>query len=175
MASLRDLSLVDPRSLTQEFKDDLESLKTTVLNHIRAKQANMREQKDAIMTGQQLAGIITFLTHNVNYNTFPKVPSLFESWIVELSDTAKKDTLQSFSEKLEAVKTVHPPVPRKVFEKKYFEILAESKEFYTQLLFGFEKLYSSGLVELEVKSTTNEHRQLPNILNSISYHSNREI
>lgn len=72
---LEDLSKVDPKFLNEEYKRDLKNLVDFVMGKVHAKEVTPGK----FMTGPMLKTLIKFLVSSINTESFPGLPSLWNS------------------------------------------------------------------------------------------------
>jgi hypothetical protein len=102
------------------------------------------------MNGASLASLFKFLVEAVNENKFPELPSLWNSWLQQLTDSARTDAFKTYKKSMDEVLERTDVASEEEFKNLHLEKKKEAESLYKDLLFGFEKIYKSKLPDLEV-------------------------
>ncbi|KAH3732735.1 guanylate-binding protein 2 [Pelomyxa schiedti] len=153
--TLRHLDSVPSDQLTDEFKKDLEILKAIVKNKTPAKANNKKFLQPA-----ELVALLRMLVDAANGGAFPKVPSVWEGFLLYQVDLALRESKYYFEDLSRNILKTHPPLP----EREYFEQLNSIKEgtevFFKTHLLGMDNVYQAKLPILhkELESASSNSR-----------------
>jgi hypothetical protein len=87
--ALSDLSKVPFHDLTAEFRSDLVSLRDSIMKR-------MGERSSGFISPSELAQKIQFLAMALDKGMFPQLPSLWDSWRVQVMDSSMNDAVELF-------------------------------------------------------------------------------
>ncbi len=113
------------------------------------------------MSGTSLASLLRFLIHSANQDTFPSIPSLFSSWVTNLTTISHQDSIELFKQQLQQLLLWIEPPSEEDFQTRLDLFYQEACAYFKDLLFGFETLYQPGLDKLtaELKEKKDYYQQ----------------
>eukprot|EP01119_Soliformovum_irregulare_P017299 TRINITY_DN5116_c0_g1_i2.p1 TRINITY_DN5116_c0_g1~~TRINITY_DN5116_c0_g1_i2.p1 ORF type:complete len:581 (+),score=179.74 TRINITY_DN5116_c0_g1_i2:223-1743(+) len=141
---LRDLSKLSAEDFTEDFASDLQALKTSVIQNLGSK----RMSDGRKMNGSSFAMMLQFLVQSSNQDIFPSVPSLWNSWIQSLVETAYRDANSNYKNKMEKLLSLGAPPSEEEFLSHHNTYRDDSQHLYRNLLFDFQSLYQDGIPNL---------------------------
>jgi len=142
--SLEDLSKSTLSELTPEYRRDLLQLRDDILNKLTAKKTTRGP-----VNGATLASLLRFLVLSANENRIPQLPSLWQSWLNQQSESAIQDALSSYRREMGPIMTASLPPSESEFPKFHRRAVDHSLKLYKDLLFGNEQIYSPNLKRIE--------------------------
>jgi hypothetical protein len=145
---LQDLSRVQWDDLTPDFKDEVATLKSSILQTLKARQFDGQQ-----MTGKKLDRALRFIVQALQRGMFHDLPSLWHTWTTQVAAMSLNDADSWFASLLTHIDAGENPVPLAEFNTKVEESRAKAMHFYKELLRDFEV----SIREADLKSRMNVH------------------
>jgi len=136
---LKNLGIVEMNNLTQHYIDDLKKLKNYISNHLTVKQI-----EGQLINGDGLSSLVRFIIQFINRDQYPKVPSIWNYWVKELTEQAHQDVTNFYKERMERIIMVVPPLNFTELKERHQFIRDQSIRYYHDMLFNNKNLYSQG-------------------------------
>jgi hypothetical protein len=130
---LQDLSRAEWDHLTQEFKDEVKTLRQNILSTLKA-----RKFENQAMTGRSLERALRFIVQALQKGMFHDLPSLWSTWSTQVAVMSLNDADSWFSSLLYALDTGENPIPLAELNAYVEEAREKTVSFYEDLLRDFE-------------------------------------
>lgn len=151
---LRQLGHINPNEqLTKQFVDDLKLLQKSISSNLQVKRIDQQP-----LDGPGLAALAKFIMSYINEDNYPKVPSLWNHWVDDLTKQSHRDIQKFYDDRMQVALQQEPPLNTTELSIKHRLILGKSLEFYRSMLFGVENIYKPGISSL-VKMLEDHHSQ----------------
>jgi hypothetical protein len=145
---LQDLSRVAWDELTPEFREEVETLRRSILQNLIA-----RRFEGAPMTGRSLERALRFIVQALQKGMFHDLPSLWSTWSQQVAEMSLNDADSWFSSLLQHIDTDEDPLNVAVFNAQVEEARGKSIGFYEDLLRDFAVGLRLGNFETEWQRT----------------------
>jgi hypothetical protein len=156
LAELQDLSRVSGEKLTLEFTRGLSDLKANLHRKLAAKQMLGKPMGPA-----QLSVSLRFLAESSNRRKFPELPNYWNSWIRNLTESAKSDTAARLRQLYAARLDEDSILSRAEFDALEEELRAEAETYFQHLVFDIREFYEDTetrqLLSVSLTSIQNEY------------------
>eukprot|EP00434_Breviolum_minutum_P020497 symbB.v1.2.018073.t1/scaffold1429.1/size119369/1 len=132
-SDLQDLSQLEWKKLTTEFKQELGDLKKHILGSLHA-----RSFEGAPMTGRTLERSLRFIVQGLQRGKFHDLPSIWVTWTQQVAEMSLQDADVWFHSLLSNIDHDEEPLPLRDFNNKVEDARTKSVQFYMELLRDFD-------------------------------------
>jgi len=132
-SDLQDLSQLEWKKLTPEFKQELGDLKKHILGSLQA-----RSFEGAPMTGRTLERSLRFIVQGLQRGKFHDLPSIWVTWTQQVAEMSLQDADVWFHSLLSNIDHDEEPLPLRDFNNKVEDARTKSVQFYMELLRDFD-------------------------------------
>lgn len=122
--------------LEKRFIDGLKTLKDHIVKTTHAKQIG-----DEVVDGTRLASLAQFIASKINRDNYPKLPSLWDNWIKELTLQAPEESKIYFEQRLMDAIKESPPFGSAELLKEHDFILEMALKQYKSTLFEMVSIF----------------------------------
>jgi hypothetical protein len=142
---LQDLSRVKWEDLTHDFKDEVTTLRSSILQTLEARKFDGQK-----MTGRALDRALRFIVQALQRGMFHDLPSLWQTWSTQVAAMSLNDADSWFAALLTHIDAGENPIPLAEFNTKVEESRAKAIHFYKELLRDFEVSIREGDLKLRM-------------------------
>jgi len=145
-SQLQDLSMLSWGELTEEFRGEVQQLKERVLQNLKARQFAGRP-----MTGKTLSRALHFTVRSLQSGRFPDLPSIWDSWTLQVAKMSVVDAEAFFRSQLGAVSanSTKAPLSLASFNERAENSRKRAVDFYQEMIRDFDVMpQTAELVQL---------------------------
>lgn len=134
-SQLQDLSVLSWGELTEEFRGEVQALKSSILHGLKARQFGGRA-----MTGRTFAKAIHFVVRSLQSGRFPDLPSIWDSWAMQVAKMSIVDAEAFFRSQLGPVNvnSTEEPASLAAFNAKAESSRKRAVDFYQDMIKDFD-------------------------------------
>jgi hypothetical protein len=134
-AQLQDLSVLSWGELTEEFRGEVQELKSIILRSLNARHFAGRP-----MTGRTFAKAIHFVVRSLQSGRFPDLPSIWDSWAMQVARMSVVDAEAFFRSQLGFVNvnSTEEPTSLASFNAKAEDARKRAVDFYQEMIKDFD-------------------------------------